>query len=52
MNKAKIGVIGAFVDICLGKKVINHGNAEIGLKTIKVLEAIYRSMESEKVEKI
>ena len=44
--------IEAFVDICLGKKVINHGNAEIGLKTIKILEAIYRSMGSEKVEKI
>ena len=28
MNKAKIGVIGAFVDIYLGKKVINHGNVE------------------------
>lgn len=44
--------IDVFVDICLGKNVLNHGNAEIGLKTIKTLDAIYRSIKSEKVEKV
>ena len=44
--------LNTFVDICLNKDVVNHGNAEIGLKTVKVLDAIYRSMKSEKVEKI
>ena len=44
--------IDTFVDICLGKKVLNHSDGKIGLKTIKVLDAIYRSISSEKVEKI
>ena len=44
--------LNTFVDICLNKDVENHGNAEIGLKTVKVLDAIYRSMKSEKMEKI
>ena len=44
--------LNTFVDICLNKKVENHANAEIGLKTVKVLDAIYRSMKSERVEKI
>ena len=44
--------IDTFIDLCLGKNVINHGNAEIGLKTVKILDAIYRSMQSEKVEKV
>ena len=44
--------INTFVDICLNKNYINHANSEIGLKTVKVLDAIYRSIESEKVEKV
>ena len=44
--------LDTFVDICLSKEVDNHANADIGLKTVKVLDAIYRSMKSEKVEKI
>ena len=44
--------LDTFVDICLGKQVENHANADIGLKTVKVLDAIYRSIKSEKVEKI
>jgi predicted dehydrogenase len=44
--------LNTFVDICLNKDVENHGNAEIGLKTVKVLDAVYRSMKSEKMEKI
>ena len=39
-----------FVDICLNKQVENHANAKIVLKTLKVLDAIYRSMKSEKME--
>ena len=39
-------------DICLNKDVENHGNGEIGLKTVKVLDAVYRSMKNEKMEKI
>ena len=44
--------LDTFVDICLSKQVENHANADIGLKTVKVLDAIYRSIKSEKVEKI
>ena len=44
--------LNTFVDICLNKNVTNHGNAEIGLKTVKVLDAVYRSMKSEKMEMI
>ena len=44
--------LNTFVDICLNKDVENHGNIEIGLKTVKVLDAVYRSMKSEKMEKI
>ena len=44
--------LNTFVDICLNKQVENHANAEIGLKTVKVLDAIYRSMKSEKMETI
>jgi len=42
--------INTFVDICLNKDIVNHANSEIGLKTVKVLDAIYRSIKSEKVE--
>ena len=31
---------------------INHANSEIGLKTVKVLDAVYRSIKSEKVEQV
>ena len=48
-TKASLDV---FVDICLGKEVENHANAEIGLKTVKVLDAVYRSMKSENSEKV
>ena len=41
-----------YVDLCLNKDVENHANADIGLKTVKILDAIYRSMKNEKVEKI
>ena len=44
--------LDTFIDICLNKNVENHGQAEIVLKTVKVLDAIYRSMKSELVEKV
>ena len=44
--------INTFVDICLNKNYKNHANSEIGLKTVKVLDAIYRSMKTESVEKV
>ena len=42
--------LDTFVDICLGKKVENHANGEVSLKTVKVLDAVYRSMKSENAE--
>jgi len=42
--------INTFVDICLGKEYTNHGDAITSLKVIKTLDAMYRSMNSEKVE--
>ena len=44
--------INTFVDICLNKNYINHANSDIGLKTVKVLDAVYRSIKSEKVEQV
>ena len=44
--------INTFVDICLNKSYINHANSEVGLKTVKVLDAVYRSIKSERVEKV
>jgi len=42
--------INTFVDICLGKEYVNHGNATISLKAVKTLDAMYRSMNTEQVE--
>ena len=36
----------------LNKNFINHANSDIGLKTVKVLDAVYRSIKSEKVEQV
>ena len=44
--------INTFVDICLNKKFENHANSEIGLKTVKILDAVYRSIKSEQVEEV
>ena len=44
--------LDVFVDICLGKRVENHSDADIGLKTVKILDAVYRSMKSENSEKV
>ena len=34
-----------FVDICLGKEVVNYGDGTVGRRTVEVLEAMYRSAE-------
>ena len=44
--------LNTFIDICLGKNVKNHSNGEIGLKTIKVLEGMYKSLKTKKLQKI
>jgi len=44
--------LNTFVDICLNKNVTNHSNAELALKTVKILEAMYKSLKSEKLERI
>ena len=44
--------INTFVDICLNKQFTNHADSEIGLKTVKVLDAVYRSIKSERVEEV
>ena len=38
--------------IILNKKFTNHADSEIGLKTVKVLDAVYRSIKSERVEEV
>lgn len=35
-----------FVDICLGRDVVNDGDGTVGRRTVEVLEAMYRSAES------
>ena len=35
-----------FIDICGGKSQRNCGNHEVGLKTVQVLEALYKSAKS------
>ena len=44
--------LNTFVDICLNKNVTNHSNGELALKTVKILEAMYKSLKSEKLERI
>ncbi len=42
--------INTLVDICLNREYVNHSDVNINLKVIKVLDALYRSINSEKVE--
>ena len=42
--------LDTFVVICWGKKVDNHADGDVSVKTVKVLDAIYRSMKSENSE--
>ena len=35
--------LNRFVDICLGRDVVNDGDASVGMRTVEVLDAMYRS---------
>lgn len=35
--------LNRFVDICLGREVVNDGDATVGRRTVEVLDAMYRS---------
>jgi len=35
--------INRFVDLCLGRKIVNDGDASVGLRSVEVLDAMYRS---------
>ena len=39
-----------FIDICRGESPRNCGNHEVGLKTVQVLSAMYKSVESGAIE--
>ena len=42
--------INTLVDICVGKKYHNHSDVSLNLNMVKILDAAYRSMKSEKME--
>jgi hypothetical protein len=43
--------INRFVGICRGESARNSGNEIVGLKTVQVLSAMYKSFESGNLEK-
>lgn len=44
--------IDRFVDLCLGRPVVNDADGEVGRRSVEVLDAMYRSAESGAVVKI
>ena len=44
--------LNTFVDLCLNKDVKNHSDGALALKTVRILEAMYKSIESKKLQKI
>ena len=44
--------LNTFIDICLNKIVENHSDGDLALKTVRVLEAMYKSLKSKKLEQI
>ena len=44
--------LNTFVDLCLNKDVKNHSDGALALKTVKILEAMYKSIESKKLQQI
>ena len=44
--------INTLVDICLGKNYHNHSDVFLNLNMVKILDAAYRSMKSENVERV
>ena len=43
--------LNTFVDLCLNKDVKNHSDGALALKTVRILEAMYKSIESKKLQK-
>lgn len=46
------GPIDRFVDICLGKDVVNEADGTVGMRSVEVLDALYRSAASGMPEKV
>ena len=44
--------LNTFVDLCLGKDVKNHSDGELAVKTVRILEAMYKSIENKNLQKI
>ena len=44
--------VNRFVDICRGEKVINPANGILGLRSVEVLDAMYRSAETGRMEDV
>ena len=44
--------LNTFVDLCLNKDVKNHSDGALALKTVRILEAMYKSIESKKLQQI
>ena len=46
------GPVHTLIDLALGKTVINHSPAELGARTVEIIEAAYRSVSSGRSEKM
>ena len=44
--------LNTFVDLCLDKDVKNHSDGELAVKTVRILEAMYKSIENKNLQKI
>ena len=44
--------LNTFVDLCLDKDVKNHSDGALALKTVRILEAMYKSIENKNLQKI
>jgi predicted dehydrogenase len=43
--------VNRFIDLCLGRDVVNCGDASVGLRSVEVVEAMLRSARSGRVER-
>ena len=44
--------LGALVDICLGREVENKSPGRVGMRAVEVLDALYRSAHSGRLEEV
>jgi predicted dehydrogenase len=44
--------LNAFIDLCLGVEATNHAPVEVGVRSVEVLEALYKSARSGRPERI